>query len=179
MCVNIATTQIITSKCEKLLGIKIESNLHFEDHIGGICKKAGAKLNALTRIANHMPFQKRKVPMNAFFTSEFSYCPLTWMFHSRKPNNNINNTRSLSRHEQVCLIRLLFERYFSHQVSLETQPNYTYLFITWLSYEHWTDKQRYFTYNKINRYIIIDHLPLENSWKRTILFQFTNETCNV
>ena len=112
-CVNIATTQIITSKCEKLLGIKIESNLHFEDHIEGICKKAGAKLNALTRIANHMPFQKRKVPMNAFFTSEFSYCPLTWMFHSRKPNNNINNTRSLSRHEQVCLIRLLFERYFS------------------------------------------------------------------
>ena len=40
VCVNKATTQIITSKCEKLLGIKIESNLHFEDHIGGICKKA-------------------------------------------------------------------------------------------------------------------------------------------
>ena len=32
------------------------------------------------------------------------------------------NTISLSRHEQVCLIRLRFERYFSHdkRVSLET-----------------------------------------------------------
>ena len=120
VCVNIGTTQIINSKCEKLLGIKIESNLNFEDYIGNICKKAGAKLNALTRISNHMPFQKRKMLMNAFFTSEFSYCPLTWMFHSKKTNNNINNTISLSRHEQVYLIRLRFERYFSHQVSLET-----------------------------------------------------------
>ena len=77
VCVNIGTTQITNSKCEKLLGIKIDSNLNFEDHIGSIFKKAGAKLNALTRIANHMPFHKRKVLMNAFFTSQFSYCPLT------------------------------------------------------------------------------------------------------
>ena len=36
-----------------------------------------------------------------------------------------HNTISLSRHEQVCLMRLRFERYFSHhraegEVSLET-----------------------------------------------------------
>ena len=90
VCVNIGTTQITNSACEKLLGIKVDSSLNFEDHIGSICKKAGAKLNTLTRIANHMPFQKRKLLMNAFFTSQFSYCPLTWMFHSRKLNNKIN-----------------------------------------------------------------------------------------
>ena len=90
VCVNVGTTQITNSKCEKLLGIKIDSNLNFEDHIGSICKKGGVKSNALTRIANHTPFQKRKVLMNAFFTSQFSYCPLTWMFHSRKLNNKIN-----------------------------------------------------------------------------------------
>ena len=28
--------------------------------------------------------------MNAFFNAQFSYCPLTWMFHSRKLNNRIN-----------------------------------------------------------------------------------------
>ena len=90
VCVNIDTTQIINSKCEKLLGIKIDSNLNFEDNVGCICKKAGANLNALTRIANHTPFQKRKVLINVFFTSQFSDCPLTWMFHSRKLNNKIN-----------------------------------------------------------------------------------------
>ena len=93
VCGNIGTTQITNKKWE-------------------IYEKVGAKLNALTRIANHMPFQKRKVFTNAFFPSQFSYCPLTWMFHSRKLN--INNTISLSCHDQVCLIRLRFERYFSH-----------------------------------------------------------------
>ena len=90
VCVNIGTTQITNSACEKLLGIKVDSSLNFEDHIGSICKKAGAKLNALTRITNHMPFQNRKLLMNAFFTSQFSYCPLTWMFHSKKLNNKID-----------------------------------------------------------------------------------------
>ena len=37
-----------------------------------------------------MPFHKRKVLMNAFFTSHFGYCPLIWMFHSRNLNNKIN-----------------------------------------------------------------------------------------
>ena len=28
--------------------------------------------------------------MNAFVISKFSYCPLIWMFHSRKRNHRIN-----------------------------------------------------------------------------------------
>ena len=28
--------------------------------------------------------------MKAFITSQFSYCPLIWMFHSRNLNNKIN-----------------------------------------------------------------------------------------
>ena len=60
VCVTIGTTQITNSKCEKLLGIKIDRNLNFEDHIGSICKKAGAKLNTLTRISNHMLFRKER-----------------------------------------------------------------------------------------------------------------------
>ena len=32
-----------------------------------------------------------KVLMKAFITSQFSYCPLIWMFHSRTLNNRINN----------------------------------------------------------------------------------------
>ena len=28
--------------------------------------------------------------MNAFITSQFSYCPLVWMSHSRTMNNRIN-----------------------------------------------------------------------------------------
>ena len=28
--------------------------------------------------------------MKAFITSQFSYCPLVWMFHSRNLNNRVN-----------------------------------------------------------------------------------------
>ena len=37
-----------------------------------------------------MNIKKKKVLMKAFFMAQFSYCPLTWMFHSRKLNNKIN-----------------------------------------------------------------------------------------
>ena len=32
------------TKCEKLLGIKINCKLSFDNYIGNICKNAGAKL---------------------------------------------------------------------------------------------------------------------------------------
>ena len=34
--------------------------------------------------------KKTSVLRNAFITSQFSYCPLVWMFHSRTLNNQIN-----------------------------------------------------------------------------------------
>ena len=33
--------------------------------------------------------------MNAFFDSQFNYCPLIWMFHSRNLNNKINRLHEL------------------------------------------------------------------------------------
>ena len=33
---------------------------------------------------------RKKILMNSFFNSQFSYCPLIWMFHSRIMNNKIN-----------------------------------------------------------------------------------------
>ena len=60
-------------------------------HINNLCKKASAKLNALARIACYMDFSKRRLIMKAFITSQFGYCPLIWMFHSRALNNKINS----------------------------------------------------------------------------------------
>ena len=74
---------IKSSKCEKLLGIKIDNKLNFNTHVDEICKKAGQKLNALSRVTPYMDLSKRRILLNAFFISQFSYCPLVWMFHSR------------------------------------------------------------------------------------------------
>ena len=53
-------------------------------------QKASQKLNALIRIANYMNIDQRKLLFNAFFLSQFQYCPIVWMFHSRQINNKIN-----------------------------------------------------------------------------------------
>ena len=88
--VNIGTSQIKNSDCERLLGIDIDCKLSFENHINQICSKARAKIKALARIAPFLNKRKRKLLMNAFSKSQFRYCPLSWTFHSRTLNNTIN-----------------------------------------------------------------------------------------
>ena len=39
---------------------------------------------------------KKRVLMKAFIESQFSYCPLIWMFHSRGVNNKINHLHEWS-----------------------------------------------------------------------------------
>ena len=68
---------------QELLGIIIDSNLTFETHINNICKKANRKLNALARVSSYMNTPKRIILMKTFIISQFGYCPLIWMFHSR------------------------------------------------------------------------------------------------
>ena len=81
---------ITNSKYEKLLGIHIDSKLTFEPHVRFLCKKASQKLNAFARIAFSLKFNKRKLLLNAFITTRFSYAPVVWKFRSRKLNNHIN-----------------------------------------------------------------------------------------
>ena len=64
-----------------LLGIAIDSNLTFENHINSICKKVSQQLNALAKLTPFMNIQKRRTIMNSSVTSQFSNCPLIWMFH--------------------------------------------------------------------------------------------------
>ena len=68
----------------------IDSELNFDQHISSICSKASKKLHALGRIASFMSFNKHRTLMKAFIESQFNYCPLIWMFHSRVMNNKIN-----------------------------------------------------------------------------------------
>ena len=103
---NIEEVCIKSSKCEKLLGVNIDNHLTFETHIESLCKKASQKLNALLRVTWSLNFDQRKILLNAFITSHFSYAPVVWMFHSRKVNNRINNI-----HERA--LRLVYKDYTS------------------------------------------------------------------
>ena len=77
--INAENNQITNSKCEKLLGIKIDHKLTFNAHIDEICKKTGQKMNSLSRVIPYMNITKRRSLLNSFFMSQFNYCPLRWI----------------------------------------------------------------------------------------------------
>ena len=82
---------VITSETRvKLLGVTIDNKLNFNEHVDNICKKANNKLHALARIAKYLSPEKLRILMKTFIESQFNYCPLTWMFHSRQLNSKIN-----------------------------------------------------------------------------------------
>ena len=89
--IQIGESLIESTNCEKLLGVKIYSQLSFDKHIKTVCKKASSKLRALARVTPYMAIEKKKVLMNSFFDSQFNYRPLVWMCHSRRNNTKINN----------------------------------------------------------------------------------------
>ena len=89
--ININCHPIKNSSKEKLLGVTIDSELKFDKHIKNICNEAGKRISALARLAPYMNETKRRLLMKTFITSYFNYCPLIWMFCSRKMNNLINS----------------------------------------------------------------------------------------
>ena len=109
---------IKNSTKEKLLGVKFDSNLSFENHVTSLCKKASQKLHALARISHYMDLIKRRNLMKAFITSQFSYCPLKWMFHSRSLNNKINRI-----HERA--LRLVYQNNLNFSELLDLDNSVT------------------------------------------------------
>ena len=86
---KIGKYEVENSECEELLGGKLDWKLNCDDHVPNRCKKASGELNALVRIAPFIGLPKRRILMYACFNSQFSYCPLIWMCHSRTNNRKI------------------------------------------------------------------------------------------
>ena len=89
---------------QKLLGVTINKNLKFKEHILNQCKKTGKKLSALGRVCHILSLERRRSLMKAFIESQFGYWPLVWMFCGRQENNRINHL-----HERA--LRIVYNDY--------------------------------------------------------------------
>ena len=114
-CMNLKTVNINTGNipCEKLVGVEVDNKLNLD----GIIKNVSRKVSALSRIFIFMALTKRRFLMNSFFTSQFSYCPIIWMCHSRTVNSKINKT-----HER-CLRIVYNDNKSSFKELLETDKS--------------------------------------------------------
>lgn len=74
----------------ELLGVLIDDELNFKDHLHVKIRKANSKLAVIKRYRNYLSFYQKKIVLSSFVYCHFSYAPLVWMFHSREINNKIN-----------------------------------------------------------------------------------------
>ena len=61
MNLKIGNINIENSACEKLLGVKVDNKLNFNEHLDGIIKKASRKVSTLSRIFPFMDLTKRRL----------------------------------------------------------------------------------------------------------------------
>ena len=97
---------MINSSNQKLLGIIFNDKFDFDEHVTLLCRKASQKINAHASVEHYVNLAQRRLIMNAFNFSQFGYCPLLWMFHSRKLSNRINFTNESA-------LRIVFRDYES------------------------------------------------------------------
>ena len=94
----------------KLLGIHIDKKLNFEHHVNNILKKANNKLHALMRVRKYLSWEKLRLLLKCFIESQFNYCPLIWMCHSRTLNNKINKLHERALRQVYTDKNLTFEQ---------------------------------------------------------------------
>ena len=74
------------------------------------------KLGALQRFSNLLDAQKKNLLFNSTIKSQFSYCPLVWMFCSRRSNSLVNNV-----HERA--LRIIYDDHNSSYSELLMTKN--------------------------------------------------------
>ena len=73
---KIYDNEIETTKSVKLIGIEIDNQLSFNQHISKLCSKAAMQLNAICRLAKFMGNKEKIAMINSFVYSNFNICPL-------------------------------------------------------------------------------------------------------
>ena len=111
--IKVGNQIIWESSIEKLLGLDIDNKIKFNKHLLKICKKTRLKVTALNRLAKFVPFERKKIIMNSFIESQFTHCPLVWMYCSRAVDEKINRIH----HRALKLVYLDYTSSFEELLS--------------------------------------------------------------
>ena len=100
ICVGKRTFDAITSfqlgntkiKCKdevSLLGVTLDVQLNFKDHISQICTKTSQQLAVLKRIGKFLTKQGKLMIHKSFIMSNFNHCPIVWHFCNQSSVNKM------------------------------------------------------------------------------------------
>ena len=67
---------------QKLLGVTLDEELSFREHVEKLCKKLSQKIGLLNKIHSYLPIQERKLYYNALVKPTMMYGSLVWTYCS-------------------------------------------------------------------------------------------------
>ena len=165
---------------EKILGITTDDKLTLKNHLKNIRKKGSQELNALARITKFTsPFQSKTL-LNSFIKSQFSYCPLIWMFTSKGLNKKINRIHEkslrlvLNDHQSTLdeMLDTLNEKTIQHQC-IDRLPTKMRKFLNGYSPAIMNDvfQLRQNTYNLRNFHVFASDVPRNNCMHNSVVYR--------
>ena len=104
--IKIKGKTIYSENAISFLGITLDNELKFDQHIALLCSKAAKQLNALYRIKRFLTPEMKNILVNSFIYSNFNYYPLVWHFSSA------NSIRMIEK-IQERLLRFQLNNFYS------------------------------------------------------------------
>ena len=84
---------------ENIIGAILDEDLKFNAHIKSLWRKAGQK--ALSRVHKYLSYDQKFLLANSVIKSQFTYCPLIWIFCSYNLSYSLNHFQERA----LCLVR--------------------------------------------------------------------------
>ena len=119
---NVNGTNVPLKSCVKLLGVFIDYELTFSEHVNYICKRTSRQLNAIRRISKYLKRDCLMKLFHAFVSSNLNYCPTTWHFTSKSSTMKIEKVHKAA-------LRVVYNDYTTSYSRLLDKSNRTPLFL--------------------------------------------------
>ena len=119
---NVSGTNVPLKSCVELLGVFIDYELMFSEHVNYICKRTSRQLNDVCRISKYLKRDCLMKLFHVFVSSNLNYCPITWHFTSKSSTMKIEKVHKAA-------LRVVYNDYTTSYSGLLDMSNRTPLLL--------------------------------------------------
>ena len=93
----------------KVLGVTLDDRLNFKSHVDDICNHASRQINYFKCFSKYLKIDRQLSVYRGFIQSNFSYCPVAWLFCGRKNSNKLEKLQEWVLHRDFNDFTLSYE----------------------------------------------------------------------
>ena len=86
----------------KLLGVTVDKDLHFSEHISAICKKASRLIGVLMRLRKLIPTEAKLQIYKTAILLQLTYCSLVWHFYKASDRKKLERVNERGLRAVFC-----------------------------------------------------------------------------